>query len=172
MLNSAKLAPLSTGGLKIPVLEMPKVFSPKLLRGNSPSSPKKMNTPRLTPIDIFEEKLSKLGKVEHISKKELVDNFDTKYYSFMFWTCVHTRTLGTFLVVKTPDSKMHFISMRHKLVGCNFQYECAKKCIYTRDCDSCESKTVEEPLFYEFPEEVIVLTPENPYEVPNILSRM
>lgn len=171
LLDSSKLKPLSTKGLCVPELEISKTFSPKIL---SPVSPKKSNTPtRITPIDnANEEKLSKLGVIDNISKKQIIENFDNKIYSFMFWTCVQTKNLGTFLVVKTPDNKMHFISMRQKLNGCNFQYDFIKKCIYTKDCDGCEFKSISDTLHYEFPEEAIVLTPDEPYEIPNTLSKM
>lgn len=152
--------------------EVPKLFNPLIKRCVTPISPKSpVTATRLTPIDKYEEKLAKIGNIEYVKKQELINNFDTEYFSFMFWTCVQTKTLGTFLVVKTPDTKMHFISMRKKLIGCNFQYEYTKKCICTKACDGCEFD-INEVSFYEFPEEVIILTPEDAYEIPNILSKM
>jgi hypothetical protein len=173
LLNSTKLKPLSATGLDvIPSFELPKIFNPIILRCVTPSSPKRPKIPsRMTPIDIYDDILAKFGSIEYVDKLDLIDYFDTGYFSFMFWTCIHTKTLGTFLVVKTHDSKMHFVSMRHKMIGCNFQYDIYKKCIYTKDCDGCESK-INEVLYYDFPEEVIILTPSNPYDVPHHLSKM
>jgi hypothetical protein len=173
LLDSTKLKPLSTKGLDIPDIEIPKIFNPVLLRCVTPSSPKRSKSPfRLIPIDNYENKIAKFGNIEYSNKRQIIDNFDMGYFSFMFWTCIHTKTLGTFLVVKTLDSKMNFISMRHKLYGCNFQYDNVKKCIYTKNCDGCESKILDNTLYYDFPEEIIILTPDNPYDVPNILSKM
>jgi len=149
---------------------LPLKFKP-ITRTPTPTSPKKI----ATPIEVYDDKISHLGKITKISKNDIIKNFENQYFSFMFWSCIHTKTLGTFIVVKTPDTKIHFISMRKKLLGCNFQYNFSRKCIYTKDCTDCfyEYEINEEDLvYYDFPDDLIVLTPDEPYEIPNILCKI
>jgi hypothetical protein len=169
LLDSTKLKPL-TSIIDIPEMSI-KTFSPRLVKDKLyPCSPKSTITKRLTPINLYEEKLEKIGKIECITKKELIHNFESGYYSFLFWTCVQTKSLGTFIVVKTPDSKLHFISMRKKMKGCNFHYDIYKKTIYTKDCDGC--KFINEASHYEIPDEVIIFTTDEPYEISNVLAKI
>lgn len=172
LLDSTKLKPL-TSSIDIPIIDVSKIPNP-LIRGCITStSPRRPLTPtKLVPIVNYEEKLVKLGKIEFITKAELINNFEIGHFSFLFWTCVQTKSLGTFLVIKSPDAKMHFISMRKKLFGCNFQYNQLKKCIYTKTCDGMEFSSLNDISFYEFPEDTIILTPDEPYEIPNILSKI
>lgn len=175
-MNSFNLKPLSCKDNNLPPFSISNTLSPKLLRCLTPSSPKKSNSPaKLNQLDSYNEKLKGLGDLEFISKEKLIDNFNTKYFTMGFWTSIQTKTLGTFLVVTSPDSKMHFVGMRHKLFGCNFQYNFEKNNICANNCTCCDLNSnfdVSETLYYEFPNEVIILTPNEPYQVPKILSKM
>jgi hypothetical protein len=175
-MDSTNLSPSSHETINNPPISISKKFSPRLLRCSSPSSPIKPNSPvRFNNMDLYEKKLKTLGELFIITKKELIDNFNTGYFTMGFWTSVQTKTLGTFLVVTSPGSKMHFISMRRKFPGCNFQYDSIKNNIRTKNCSCCELNfncELQESIYYEFPEEVIILTPIDPYLLPTILSKM
>jgi hypothetical protein len=172
LLDSTKLKPL-TNMIDIPTFEISKILNPSIQRCVTPTSPKKtVSFAKLKPIDIYKEKIAKLGIFKYLKKDDLINNFDTGYFSFVFWTCIQTKTLGTFLVVKTPDNKIHFVSMRTKLIGYNYQYDRTKKCIYTNGYNKNDFISLDCNSFYEFPDEVIVLTPDDAYGIPNILSKM
>ena len=154
LLDSTNLKPLSIKGDNIPEIDISQPYSPK----------KSYNIRQNTKKDKI-CKLTTFGIIDYISKDELIKYFDTEIYKFMFWTSIHTKTLGTFIIVKTDDDKMHFICMCTKLIGNNFQYDFLKKCIYTK-------KNINEIIEYDFPEHTIVFTPYEPYDVSSILSKM
>ena len=57
----------------------------------------------------------------------------------------------------------------------NFQYDSVKNSIKSKNCSCCELNSkleLQEPIYYDFPEEVLILTPKDPYSVPIILSKM
>jgi len=172
MLDSTHLKPLSNDISKIPAITLSINHNLPLSRCSSPSSP----TPiRFISIDNFDEQFISLGESDQISKEELIERLSDKYYKIGFWSSIQTKSLGTFIVVTTPDSKMHFVSMRRKISGCNFQYDFTKNKIYKRECSCCELyklSTDTETLFYDFPEKVMILTPREAYDAPIFLSKM
>ena len=174
-MDSIKLKPLTNENNNIPIIGLSKPFG-LCCKCSSPSSPKKFNPLiKLNSIDSYDDKVKSLGEFFFSTKKELINNFNTGYYKLGFWTNIQSKTLGTFLVVTTIDSKIYFISMRHKLVGCNYQYDFVKNNIKTMNCNCCElnfNLKIKESIYYEFPDEVIILTPKEPYQLPNILSKM
>lgn len=180
LLDSTKLKPLSAMDTNIPHLEMPKKYNLILENALSYGSIKSILSLKTIPIKNYEDKLAKFEKIEYINKKQIIEYFDMGYFYFMFWTCIHTKTLGTFLVVYSVDSKIYFISMRQKLNGNNFQYNNDKKCIYTNDCKKSKLNIIDnliyhefdDSTYYDFPEEMIMLSPNSPYEIKNILSKI
>ena len=172
MLDSTHLKPLSGDITKIPDISISENYS-LFFRCSSPPTP---SSPiKFVSIDNFDEQFKNLGDCNWILKKELIECLNSKYYKIGFWSSIQTKTLGTFIVVTTIDSKMHFISMRRKISGSNFQYDYAKNNIYTRDCNCCKlynSSTEIETVYYDFPDQVMILTPKKPYEVPIELSKM
>lgn len=178
-MDSTNLKPLSCENIKIAPISLFDKFSPRLLRCSSPSNSLNSLTPkspiRFNIMDSYDDKLKSLGELVISTKKELTDKFNSGYFTMGFWTSVQSKTLGTFLVVTSPDSKMHFISMRRKILGCNFQYDSIKNCIRTKNCSCCELNykfEQQEPIYYEFPEEVFILTAKDAYVVPTILSKI
>jgi hypothetical protein len=175
-MDSTKLQPLTCEDIPISIISISKPFGPRLLKCSSQSSPKKSNLSKnFISIDLYADKLKNLGGLFFCTNSELIENFNTGFYTMGFWTNIQSKTLGTFLVVTTTDSKMHLVSMRRKIFGCNYQYDFIKGSIRTIGCNCCELNSIvliQEPIYHEFPDEVIILTPENPYEVPKILSKM
>jgi hypothetical protein len=175
-MDSSKLQPLTCEDTIIPIITISRPFGPRLLKCSSSPSPTKSNSPKnFISIDLYGDKVKSLGELLISTNTELINNFNTGEFTMGFWTNIQSKTLGTFLVVTTPDSKMHLVSMRRKIFGCNYQYDFIKNCIRTINCNCCELNSnhkIQEPVYYEFPNEVIILTPVNPYEVPKILSKM
>ena len=175
-MDSSKLQLLTCEDTRMPIISIGKPFSPRLLKCSSSPSPTKSNSPKhFTSIDSYGDKMKSLGEFFFCTNTELIEKFNNGFYTMGFWTNIQSKTLGTFLIVTTTDSKMHFVSMRRKIYGCNYQYDFIKGCIQTISCNCCEFNSniiIQEPIYYEFPDEVIILTPGNPYEVPKILSKM
>lgn len=173
MLDSTHLKPLSNDISKIPAITLSINHNLLLSRCSSPSSPS--SPVKIVSADNFNEQFKTLGDCEWISKEETIKRFSGKHYKIGFWSSIQTKTLGTFIVVTTQDSQMHFLSMRRKISSCNFQYDFSEKKIFTRECSGCElyKSSIEiETQFYDFPDQVMILTPKEPYESPIFLSKM
>ena len=123
-------------------------------------------------LGILEDKLLQYGDIEYLSKKDLINKFDIGDYSFMYWSHIHTKTLGTFLVVKSIDKKYHLISMLQLLNGCNFHYDYSKKSIYSKSCNTIDSNKSNDYTYYEFSDHVIILTPHDLFELSCVLSNL
>lgn len=173
MLNSTHLKPLSGNTAKIPVISISQSHTSLLSRCSYPQIKGKLA--KFIQIDNFDERIQNLGDCKWISKDELIECLNSKYYKIGFWSSIRTKSLGTFIVVTTTDSKMHFLSMRRNLSGCNFQYDFIKNNIYTKDCNCCGLFNLEKEIktiHHDFPEKIMILTPIEPYDIPIFLSKM
>lgn len=171
MIDSTHFKPICGDTTKIPTISIPRNHNSLFSRCSSPSN--SSSPVKFLSTNDFEEKLKVLGNCGWIFREDLIERLDNKYYKIGFWSSIQTKSLGTFIVVTTEDSKMHFLSMRRKISSCNFQYDFIKHNIYTRSRSELYNSSKEiEAVYYDFPEQVMILTPKEPYEVPVMLSKM